>query len=97
MAATNEDRGAAMADEEAVERLKRDVVEWNAWRSSHRLPADLDLSDADLNDTDLSGANLSGANLFSANLRGANLHGALIGTDYFRLQTCATQTWATHT
>jgi uncharacterized protein YjbI with pentapeptide repeats len=71
-----------VADEEAVERLRSDVDEWNAWREAHPNAGvylrdanlrNADLSRSDLIDASLRSANLSGANLRSANLAGANL------------------------
>ena len=62
-----------MTDEEAVKRLKRSVVEWNAWREAHPGATDANLSDADLRDANLIAANLFGANLFGADLIGAKL------------------------
>jgi uncharacterized protein YjbI with pentapeptide repeats len=69
-----------VADEEAVKRLKRGVVEWNAWRNAHLTGANL--SDANLIGANLSGAHLTGAHLRRANLSGAHLTGAhLTGAD----------------
>ena len=65
--------GAAVADEELVKRLVRDVAEWNAWREANP-DAGVDLSRADLR-----GAILSGAFLLGADLRGADLSGAILG------------------
>jgi uncharacterized protein YjbI with pentapeptide repeats len=74
-----------MADESQVAMLKRNVEEWNQWRTAHndaqvRLEsADLrraNLMDAILNRAILDDADLSGANLENANLRGASLVGA---------------------
>jgi uncharacterized protein YjbI with pentapeptide repeats len=62
-----------VTDEEAVKRLKRSVVEWNAWREAHPGATDANLSDADLRDANLIAANLFGANLFGADLIGAKL------------------------
>jgi uncharacterized protein YjbI with pentapeptide repeats len=59
-----------VADEEAVERLKQGVAEWNAWREAHRGPG------ANLSGADLTGANLIHAHLYNADLRVANLTGA---------------------
>jgi hypothetical protein len=84
--------GAAVADEEAVKRLRRSVVEWNAWRmptllihpdlSAAKLRGS-DLHDAMLIFADLGHANLSGAHLNHAHLSGANLRGAnLSGADF---------------
>jgi uncharacterized protein YjbI with pentapeptide repeats len=76
-----------VADKEHVDRLRRDVGEWNEWRlGSGRVLSNIDLSGADLRDGKLSGADLRDANLsdaglrsaelFDAELRGANLSGA---------------------
>jgi uncharacterized protein YjbI with pentapeptide repeats len=64
--------GAAVANEEHVQRLKQGVKEWNAWRRQSVLMG-VDLSGANLNDADLRGADLYGANLSDADLRGAIL------------------------
>jgi hypothetical protein len=75
-----------------LERLRRDVADWNQWRARHQeiLPdlAEVDLSHlslrgADLHAANLSrarlcGADLSGANLSAANLFKANLQGAIL-------------------
>jgi uncharacterized protein YjbI with pentapeptide repeats len=75
-----------------LERLRRDVADWNQWRTQHQeiLPdlAEVDLSGlslrgADLHAADLSrarlcGADLSGADLSAANLFKANLCGAIL-------------------
>jgi len=80
--------GAAVANEEHVERLKQGVAEWNKWREEREDQAiDIDLSHADLSEADLSHAVLNLANLDSADLSkaaliGANLNGAnLWGAD----------------
>ena len=85
-----------MANSEHVERLARDVDEWNSWRAENpRVRPDLSgasLFSANLTLADLSKAKLVGANLVLANLKGADLRGAdlsranlvgarLIGTD----------------
>jgi len=51
-----------VANKEHIERLKRGVAEWNAWReeAASREP------------------DLSGANLFGADFHGANFHGAIL-------------------
>ena len=76
-----------MADSEQLERLKRSVEEWNAWRREERFDAQPDLknahlgnaylTDANLNNTDLRDADLSRAALVNTNLRDANLSGAV--------------------
>jgi hypothetical protein len=66
-----------VADKETVERLRRGVVEWNAWRKANP-DAGLDLSDAFLYDADLRGANLYRSILSGANLSGANLERAIL-------------------
>jgi hypothetical protein len=87
-----------MAEEEAVERLRHSVVEWNAWRRVNPM-IHPDLSGADLSranlisanlsctklrDANLCYADLSGTNLCLANLTGANLSEAdLRGADLF--------------
>ena len=85
-----------MADHEQLERLKRGVEEWNAWRREHPgVKVDLKRADlrganligaylnmANLSEAYLGGANLSGANLSGADLRGANLIGAYLGGAY---------------
>ena len=78
-------------DREHVERLRKSVAGWNAWRKEYRKirpslgGANLsgaNLNQADLNQADLSGANLSGANLNQADLNQADLSGAdLSGAD----------------
>jgi uncharacterized protein YjbI with pentapeptide repeats len=64
-----------MADEEAVERLRRGVVEWNAWPRVNPM-IHPDLSGADLSRANLISANLSRTNLRNGNLRNANLRNA---------------------
>jgi uncharacterized protein YjbI with pentapeptide repeats len=64
-----------VADEEAVERLRRGVAEWNEWRNANP-DAHVDLRRVDLVDADLAGANLRKAGLLRAHLTGANLTGA---------------------
>jgi uncharacterized protein YjbI with pentapeptide repeats len=67
-----------VADEEAVARLRRGVLEWNAWREAHP-DADADLIWANLSDANLTGANLTGAELSGAKLSKAGLsHATLI-------------------
>jgi uncharacterized protein YjbI with pentapeptide repeats len=67
--------GAAMADEEHLARLKKDIDAWNAWRLANtEVPPDL--TGADLTGAKLVSANLTGAKLVSANLTGADLTGA---------------------
>jgi hypothetical protein len=63
-----------MANPELVERLKRGVVKWNAWRLED-IGVIPDLKGANFNEARLSMADLSGANLNEANLRGADLRG----------------------
>jgi uncharacterized protein YjbI with pentapeptide repeats len=68
-----------VADKEHVDRLRKDVGEWNKWRRGDGLFLglnDVDLSYANLSSAELSGADLSGADLRGANLRGAYLIGA---------------------
>jgi uncharacterized protein YjbI with pentapeptide repeats len=69
-----------VADPEHVERLKKGVAEWNAWRRGNpRIRPDLsdaDLINANLSNANLFNANLSNANLFNANLYDANLYDA---------------------
>lgn len=66
-----------MADQEQIERLKRNIQEWNVWRQEHpEIQPNLSgvyLSGADLSRTDLSGTDLSGADLSRADLNGAYL------------------------
>ena len=64
-----------MADETQLERLKRSVEEWNAWRKDNR-GAYIDLREASLTEVHGSGADLSYANLVTANLTDAKLAGA---------------------
>jgi uncharacterized protein YjbI with pentapeptide repeats len=80
-----------VADEETVERLKRGVAEWNAWRKAAdeeavkrawrkaaRPIGGLDLSDANLRNTDLGGADLRHADLTNADLHEADLASAIL-------------------
>lgn len=64
-----------MANQEQVERLKRSVKEWNAWRKEC-LKIRPDLRGASLGRAELSKANLNSANLRGADLSGANLRDA---------------------
>ncbi len=64
-----------MANPEHVERLKRSVEEWNAWRQEHP-EIQPDLSNANLICADLSNANLVFANLSSTNFNDASLFAA---------------------
>ncbi len=60
-----------MADRDQLERLKKDVSDWNRWRSTTDvLP---DLRGANLRNMRLDGAHLGGALLFGADLSGASL------------------------
>ena len=66
-----------MADEEQLDRLKKDTHNWNVWRKE-KADIEIDLRGAYLEKADLEGVNLSKADLrfadfFGANLRGANL------------------------
>jgi uncharacterized protein YjbI with pentapeptide repeats len=74
--------GAAMADEEHLARLKKDIDAWNAWRLANtEVPPDLtgaDLTGAKLVSANLTGADLTGANLTGANLIHANLSRATL-------------------
>jgi TIR domain/Pentapeptide repeats (8 copies) len=71
-----------VADEEAVERLRRGVAEWNVWLKATLIRAGLirglgaNLRDANLTGVNLIGVNLANANLSGANLTSANLSGA---------------------
>jgi hypothetical protein len=76
-----------MADETHVNRLRRGVSIWNAWRKKSRVKPDLsstdfssvDLSDAELYETDLTHATLIGANLTGAALWDSLLFDAKMG------------------
>jgi uncharacterized protein YjbI with pentapeptide repeats len=65
--------GAAVADEEAVKRLKQGFAQWNAWRNKHGASSRPDLIGAELSGANLRGSNLSNAYLSSADLTGADL------------------------
>jgi hypothetical protein len=70
-----------MANPEHLAKLRKEVQEWNTWRTSNPtlLP---DLHGADLHGADLTFADLHGANLGEANLRRANLYAVkLTGAD----------------
>jgi uncharacterized protein YjbI with pentapeptide repeats len=77
-------KGIFVANQEHVDRLRKDVAEWNNWRrDSTEVPDltgidlhDVDLNRADLILADLRGANLKYASLINANLSEANLNGA---------------------
>jgi uncharacterized protein YjbI with pentapeptide repeats len=67
------EEGTCMADQKHIDRLRRGVKVWNAWRQKY----------PDLR-PDLSGANLLGVRLIGANLSGANFAGAdLSGADFY--------------
>jgi uncharacterized protein YjbI with pentapeptide repeats len=61
-----------MADIKQLKRLKRSVVEWNAWRREHHI-AHPNLNHADLSNADLTGAKLTGARLVRSLLIGTRL------------------------
>ena len=65
-----------VADEEAVERLHRGVVNWNMWRKEHP-DASADLYNADLSGANLIGADLRNALLFETNFGNVDLTGAV--------------------
>jgi len=69
-----------MSENEQLELLKKNVQDWNAWRTESPSVkpnlAGVDLSKAQLRQADLSEADLHGADLRRANLREANLNGA---------------------
>jgi uncharacterized protein YjbI with pentapeptide repeats len=60
--------GGCRGEYEHVERLKRGVAEWNAWRKDALLFAEVNLTGANLTDTVLDVARLTGANLGGAKL-----------------------------
>ncbi|HJP32920.1 MAG: pentapeptide repeat-containing protein [Candidatus Latescibacteria bacterium] len=62
-----------MADSELVQRLKRSVEEWNAWRRDQERDFEPDLTRAVLNNVDLTGADLSNSRLAQAELGAATL------------------------
>lgn len=64
-----------MADGVQVERLRRSVAEWNAWREEE-VDSTPDLESAELSDLDLAGADLSSGALTRADLMGSDLTGA---------------------
>lgn len=77
-----------MANLEQLERLKRDVAQWNTWRAEHPgLKPDLyradlygvDLTHARLDEADLRKADLYRANLMHAQLQQADLREAKLG------------------